>query len=196
MIKAEKIKYLLVPAIGFGIGGALLGLVGTLLFQDIKIGVILWGLFGSASLVLLENIKVYKKVLITLTGTIIWIAVIFISVLAFVGFGFADSLPFDSKWIATLVVPLGFLSGPLLISLFYAIALGLVLKIRMWPVFWRGTIGLFFLPIPLFGLAFENSINVILGFLLVGTIFGLFLGWGRCRGQQLKETEAYNKEKT
>jgi len=204
MTKTEKIKYLLVPAIGFGIGGVLLGLVGMLVFQDIKIGVILMGLCGSISLVLLENIKVYKKVLVALAGMIIWTAVIFVYIVGFLLLALPDSPPFNSVLLNTLMFLLFFWLGPVVIILFYALSLGLLLKIRVWPIFWRGIVG--FLPAIIVGLILANVVSgellsselltIFSVPALTGTVFGLFLGWGRYRGQQLKETEIQKREKT
>ncbi len=139
MTKSEKIKYLLVPAIGFGVGGALLGLIYAIgLFREVGlgIGVILFTLFGSFSLVIIENIEFYKKIIVVLMGVIIWVVVASIYIFGFLIFILPDSPPFDSIFISNLVISLFFLSGPVAIGLFYAVALGVVLKIRIWPVFW------------------------------------------------------------
>lgn len=196
MTKREKIKYLLVPAIGFGIGGALLGLGRVILFQRIELGIILFVLLGSFSLVALENIKLYKKTLVVLGLLLIWVIVIPAYILGFLVFVLPDSPPFDSMFLTTLIFSLFFLSGPVIVGLFYALVLSLVLKIRVWPVFWRGAIGFLFILAPLSNLVFANSMTAILGFILVGIISGLFLGWGVYKGQKLKKIGGRKEKKS
>ena len=133
MTKHEKIKYLLIPAIGFGIGGALWGWRWSQLFEEAGInnfvfisGAILFGLFGGLFLVVLENIKILRKIFIVLVGLIIWIVVLYMWV---VSYDFS-----------VFVFPTGIILFPsllgIIVGLLYSLVLNSILRTKIWPVFW------------------------------------------------------------
>jgi len=199
MTKEEKIKYLLIPASGFGIGG---GLWGWKWFEFLeKVGrsefvtpfIILWGaiflgIFGSISLVLFLKIALKKKIFIIFVGTFAWIVGFLVGISDF--YFLIASLGF-------LGVILHFLFTGMIIALIYA----LVLKIKIWPLVWRGGLGFvigFFIGFSLVGnlisLLFNNTFlfsfwNEFIVFVLYGSIVGLFLGWGLYKGQKIKLAE-------
>ena len=195
MTKAEKTKYLLTPAIGFGIGGALWGwrwfgfwTGPTPSNFGIISGATLLGLFGSLSLIVfLEYVKPLKKVFIILGGAFFWGIGLYIW-----GTSFLFSALIFPPGIALLLLLLG-----ILLALFYA----MVLKVRIWPVIWRGGVGIVlgFIIGPTSGslighnLLSSSIIAEILSFTFVGIILGLALGWGLYRGKKLKEAEIEKK---
>ena len=181
MTKAEKIKYLLTPAIGFGIGGALWGWrwfefiekagEREISFFTLISGGIFLGLIGTFSLIIfLKDIKFLKKIFILLGGLLVWILIFYIWDIGFL--------------FLLLIFPFGvapfFLLLGIAIALFYALAL----KTRIWPMVWRGTGG--FLIAILIGLILANVMGGSLSFALAGIILGLALGWGLYRGQKPK----------
>lgn len=199
MTKKEIVKYLLVPASGFGIGG---GLWGWKWFEFLERAgrsefitpfVVLWGAvflgaFGSLSLVLFLKGNFKKKLFIVFGGMLSCL----------IGFllGIGDFY--------FLVAPLGiigvflhFLFTGMIIALIYA----LILKVKIWPLVWRGGLGFvvgFFISFSLVG----NLISLLVNnkfvfsfwsdfviFILYGFFIGLFLGWGVYRGQKIKLTK-------
>lgn len=184
MTKREKIKYLLAPAIGFGIGGALWGLFHFLESTgDVNLfGAALIGLIGTSSLVLLSrNIKFLKKIFIILSGGIAWLVVLSVGE---IGFTLGTLGSAFLIIISTIIFP------GLIISLFYA----LILRSKIWPVFWRGLVG--FILAPIIILEPTNLIGNIFSFILIGIILGLFLGWGLYRGQKFEKIGGRKREKS
>lgn len=173
MTKAEKIKYLLAPAIGFGLGGALWGLFHIIKpIEDANLfGAAFIGLIGTSSLVLFwEKIRILKKILVILGGIIVWLIIFYILDIVFL-FG---SVIFPPAIIVSVL-----LSG-IIISLFYA----LILKSKIWSLLWRGEVG-FILALAV-GSILVNLIGDIFSFALTGIILGLALGWGLYKGQKPK----------
>jgi len=188
MTKAEKIKYLLTPAIGFGLGGALWGWrwfgfwTGSAP-NDFGIisGAILLGLFGSLSLIVfLEYVKPSKKAFIVLGGAFLWGIGLYVWGASFL--------------FLALIFPPGIVLLLLLLGILLALFYALVLKVRIWPIIWRGGAGIVlgFIIGPTSGsLIGHNLLNSsiiaeIFSFTFVGIILGLFLGWGLYKGQKPK----------
>jgi len=209
-IKISFKKYLLIVALGFGLGGFLWGLV---LYQGIPnvkfpfhfMAIIIMGLFGGISLAWpLENIKEHSKsVLAGFLGWGIGFIVggllsypLFISgilLLSISPFYFADNIEFlrltpnisiGDFWLVFMFIGA-------IIGLFYS----LFLKTKKWPLIWRSAVGLAIGSIigPIIGNLIGNLFNSLLTsylitFILIGIISGLSLSWGiyRNQGRSLK----------
>ena len=111
---------------------------------------------------------------------LIWIIVLLIGEFGLV-FG---ALAFSPVIIISIIIP------GLIISLFYT----LILKSKIWPVFWRGILA--FILVSIVSLTLVNSIRDILSFILAGIVLGLSLGWGLYRGQKLKKIGGREKKKS
>jgi len=189
MTKEEKIKYLLIPASGFGVGGGLSSWMMLHFLSEGKtnnfvtiLGATIFGLFSSVSLVLLfKNINNARKSMFIFLGILFWIIIFYI---AFWGIIFAvEVLP--------LIILLVFLLIVTLSGLFYGLILKIFLKTQFWPVFWRVVTGFLFGPfivvlaITLVSMkAFSAGIYFIF-ILFPGIIFGLCVGWGIYKGQKI-----------
>ena len=198
-IKTSLKKYSLVNAIGFGLGGLLWGWI---LYSELPnsgspfhfMAIITMGLFGGISLVWFnKSIKnISKSVLagflgwgIVFIGAIVIVYPLFISgliLLSLLPFYFIDteilnlmpSIEIGNFWLVFL------LTGSI-IGLFYS----LFLKIKKWPLIWRGGLGLGLASLigPMIGNLTGNLFNSILisyltTFSLIGIILGIFLSWG------------------
>jgi len=189
MTKEEKIKYLLIPASGFGIGGGLSSWMMLHFLSEGKtnnfvmiLGATIFGLFSSISLVLLfKNINNARKSAFIFLGILFWIIIFYI---AFWGIIFAvEVLPLIILLIFLLIVTLS--------GLFYGLMLKIFLKTQFWPVFWRVVAGFLFGP---FIVVLATTLVSIKAFsvgiyfifiLLPGIIFGLCVGWGIYKGQKI-----------
>ena len=192
-------KYLLIVALGFGLGGFLWGLV---LYQGIPnvkfpfhfMAIIIMGLFGGISLAWpLENIKEHSKSV--LAGFLGWgigfiVGGLLSYPLYFIGlFILGTILPssinvnlLDLKpniSIATFWLVFMFIGA--IIGLFYS----LFLKTKKWALIWRSGVGLAIGSIigPIIGNLIGNLFNSLLTsylitFILIGIISGLSLSWG------------------
>lgn len=208
IFNSKIFRNILIPAIGFGIGGALWGweaFRGTVGAEEVItnpfsyiLGAIFLGIIGSASLVIFS--KDIKKILkIIGVGIISWIIgfsvpAIFIDWMLIFGAGLltpiAIFLPRDifikfSGLEPSLVIWhfwLGFLITGAIVGLFYA----LILKLKIQPLIWRSAVGFAIASLisPILGnLIGNNLLNslfsaYIITFTLIGIIFGLFLAWG------------------
>jgi len=198
-IKISFKKYLLIVALGFGLGGFLWGLV---LYQGIPnvkfpfhfMAIIIMGLFGGISLAWpLENIKEHSKSV--LAGFLGWgigfiVGGLLSYPLYFIGlFILGTILPssinvnlLDLKpniSIATFWLVFMFIGA--IIGLFYS----LFLKTKKWALIWRSGVGLAIGSIigPIIGNLIGNLFNSLLTsylitFILIGIISGLSLSWG------------------
>lgn len=198
-------KYLLVCAIGFGIGGLLWGWV---LYRELPglefpfhfMAIIIMGLFGGVSLSLVfRGLKqIFKAVLAGFLGFGIGFVVggVFVYPLSLIGvFILSIILPSSTNADLFRLEPnnigvggfwLIFLLIGAIIGLFYA----LFLKLKKWSLIWRGGIGfaLGSLIGPVIGNISGNLFNSLLisyliTFSLIGIILGLFLSWGVYRNQ-------------
>jgi len=195
-------KYLLVCALGFGLGGALWGWVLYSELPDLEypfhfIAIVIMGLFGGVSLVWFNKSvrNISKSVLAGLLGYCIgFIAVavfayplylyggLFLAPLGYlveIGvlkefINLEPNIGIGSLWL------LFFFIG-IVVGLFYA----LFLKVKNWSLIWRGGIGfaLGSLISPVIGNLLGNAFNSLLisyltTFSLIGIILGLFLSWG------------------
>ena len=192
-------KYLLIVALGFGLGGALWGWV---LYQGIPrvqfpfhfMAILIMGLLGGISLVLFSNnIREYSKSV--LAGFLGW-------GIGFIAGGVLSYPLFASGILLLSVLPFYFIDVNLLrlipnisigdfwliflligaiIGLFYS----LFLKTKKWALIWRTAVGLALASIisPIIGNLIGNLFNSLLisyliTFILIGAISGLSLGWG------------------
>jgi len=195
-------KYLLVCALGFGLGGFLWGLVLYSELPDLEypfhfMAIVIMGLFGGISLVWFDKSvrNVSRSVWVGLLGYGVGFVAIGIFAyhlylygglfLAPLGYlveietlkkfiNLEQNIGIGSLWL------LFFFIG-IIVGLFYA----LFLKIKIWPLIWRGGIGftLGSLVGPIIGNLLGNVFNSLLisyliTFSLMGIILGLFLGWG------------------
>lgn len=187
-------KYLLVSAIGFGLGGAVWGwslyknLNALETIFDLKIA-ILFGLIGGICLVLFsKNIKQIIKIgLLGITGWVIGFIV------GSYGFYFLFIWGSIAMQLILKQNPLGYLFAPIgnswlafavvgsIVGLFY----GLLFKMKAWSVIWRVTVGFSFGSLigSVIGNLLENSFNSIfinytVTFALIGITLGIFWGWG------------------
>jgi len=193
-------KYLLVCALGFGLGGALWGWVLYSELPDLEypfhfMAIVIMGLFGGVSLVWFnKRVKQISKAV--LAGFLGWtvgilLGVVLLYPLALAGGLFLSivtpSFLIDAKFInlepdiAIAAYWLIFLIIGAIIGLFYA----LFLKVKNWSLIWRGGIGfaLGSLISPaignLLGNVFDSLlISYLITFSLIGIILGLFLSWG------------------
>lgn len=204
--KVSFLKYILTCAIGFGIGGAVWG--GWGLYQDFSIkypltalGAIILGITGSLSFsILSQNIKQgFKIFFLGFLGTILGFFFAGIGVYnlpnIFINYFLSLILPnilpenlndlfnLISKvgGVSLLIYTLNFILAGAFIGLFYAFAL----KIKIWPMVWRGAVGFGLAAIisPVIGNIIGNVLNslfvsYVLTFALIGVILGKFLGWG------------------
>lgn len=205
MTRFEKIRYILTPAIGFGIGGALWGWecfrgtvgAGEVITNPFSyiLGILFLGVFGSASLVLFSK-DIKKIVKVILLGICAWIAgfiapAMFTYYLFLLG-GIVRVLPelfTDSGTVQEFIslkpsLPvsgfwLEFLFTGMIAGLFYA----LILKNRIKPMIWKGAGG--FALGAIIGPVIGNLLgcgslfaSYIITFSIIGIILGIFLGLG------------------
>ena len=193
-------KYLLVCAIGFGLGGLCWGLVLYSELPDLEypfhfMAIVLMGLFGGVSLVWFN--KSVKQISKAVLAGFLGYGVGFV-----VGGMLVYPLAICGGLILSIITPSflidgGFIvlepnidvSGFWLVFLFIGVIIGLFyalfLKTKNWALIWRGGIG-FALgsligPIigNLIGNAFDSLIiSYLVTFSLMGIILGLFLSWG------------------
>jgi len=195
-------KYLLVCALGFGLGGFLWGWVLYSELPDLEypfhfMAILIMGLFGGVSLVWFNKSvrNISKSVLAGLLGYGVGFAgmAFFIYPSALYGtFLLSVILPSSTNesffeldpGIGISVFWLSFMFIGAVVGLFYA----LFLKTKIWPLIWRGGIGfsLGSLIGPIIGNLLGNAFNSLLisyliTFSLIGIILGLFLSWGVSR---------------
>ena len=199
-IKTSLKKYLLVNAIGFGLGGLLWGCILYSELPDIEypfhfMAIIVMGLFGGISLVWFnKSIKNISKSV--LAGFLGWgvgfvITEILVYPLSLIS-GFTLSIFIPSFLVDNKLIELGpsigisvywliFLIIGLSAGLFYS----LFLKTKIWSLIWRGGIGLGLASLvsPVIGNLTGDLFNSVLisyltTFSLIGIILGIFLSWG------------------
>jgi len=192
-------KYLLICAIGFGLGGFLWGWVlyngiPNVQFPFHFMAIIIMGLFGGISLVW-PSISIKEHSKSVLAGFLGWgigfIVGWIISYPVFIsGILLLSILPFyfiDIEFLRLKPnISIGdfwpiFLFIGAIIGLFYS----LFLKTKKWAVIWRTSVGLALASIigPILGNLIGNLFNSLLisyliTFILIGTISGLSLSWG------------------
>ena len=199
-IKTSFKKYLLVNAIGFGLGGLLWGWILYSELPDLDypfhfMAIIVMGLFGGISLVWFnKSIKNISKSV--LAGFLGW-GVGFIATGIFVyplslisGYLSIFLIPsFIGDNNLTILTPNLYISGYWLIFLIIGLSVGLsyplFLKTKKWPLIWRSGLGLGLASLigPVIGNLTGNLFNSILisyltTFSLIGIILGIFLSWG------------------
>jgi len=195
-------KYLLICALGFGLGGLLWGLV---LYQGIPnvqfpfhfMAIIIMGLLGGISLVwTVRDIKEYSKSVLAgflgwgigfIAGGIISYPLYFAGSLLLVPLGYLieienlnnlinlkPNISIGDFWLIFLLIGA-------IIGLFYS----LFLKTKKWALIWRTGVGLALASIigPILGNSIGNLFNSLLisyliTFILIGVISGLSLSWG------------------
>jgi len=201
-------KYLLVCAIGFGLGGFLWGWVLYSELPDLEypfhfMAIVIMGLLGGISLVWFnKSIKqISKSVLAGFLGY--WVGFVVVGVFSYYLYLYGG----------LFLVPLGYLvkietlkefinlepnigvGGLWLLFFFTGIIIGLFyslfLKTKVWPLIWRGGIGfaLGSLIGPVIGNLLGNAFNsliisYLITFALIGIILGLFLSLGVYRFRQ------------
>jgi len=199
-IKTSLKKYLLVNAIGFGLGGLLWGCILYSELPDLEypfhfMAIITMGLFGGISLVWFnKSIKNISKSV--LAGFLGWgvgfvITEILVYPLSLIS-GFTLSIFIPSFLVDNKLIELGpsigisvywliFLIIGLSAGLFYS----LFLKTKIWSLIWRGGIGLGLASLvsPVIGNLTGDLFNSVLisyltTFSLIGIILGIFLSWG------------------
>lgn len=195
-------KYLLINAIGFGLGGLLWGLVLYLELPDLEfpfhfMAILIMGLFGGISLVWFDkSIKNISKSVVAgflgwtvgfVIGAVLAYPLYFSGGLLLVPIGYFIKIDILNKFInLDPSISIGdfwlvFLIIGAIIGLFYA----LFLKTKIWSLIWRGGIGLGLASLigPVIGNLVGNLFNSLLisyliTFCLIGMIFGKFLAWG------------------
>ena len=204
-IKTSLKKYLLVNAIGFGLGGLLWGWILYSELPDLEypfhfMAIIVMGLFGGISLIWFnKSIKnVSKSVLAGFLGWGVgfvgigifnyWLylyGILILSIIPFinnpVGDKFFKLIDLNMNNIGIGSFWLVFLLTGSIIGLSYS----LFLKLKIWPLIWRSGLGLGLASLisPVIGNLTGNLFNSILisyltTFSLIGIILGLFLSWG------------------
>ena len=199
-IKTSLKKYLLVNAIGFGLGGLLWGWILYSELPDLEypfhfMAIIVMGLFGGISLICFnKSIKNVSKSV--LAGFLGW-------GVGFVGSGiFIYPLSLISGYLSiflipsfiadnnlTILTPNIYISGYWLIFLLTGSIIGLFyslfLKTKIWPLVWRSGLGLGLASLisPVVGNLIGNYfdsllLSYLITFSLMGMIFGKFLSWG------------------
>ena len=191
MTKEEKIKYLLIPASGFGIGGGLW--IGVLYVAFLKrlesagliIGLGLFILFSGVSLIIFEHIKIYKKIFLLFGIGLGYLIAFLILFLGFLVFGLGS---FSSNYFSVLGFLLILLISIVIVSLGYAVLSKFLLDKKIWPIFLGSLIGHSFV-FPASLIAYDKSIfNFFIPFLTF-IILGLCIGWGMYKGQKVKLAE-------
>jgi len=199
-IKTSLKKYLLVNAIGFGLGGLLWGWILYSELPDLDypfhfMAIIVMGLFGGISLVWfnksIQNIS--KSVLAGFLGWGVGFILggIFVYPLSLIsGYLSVFLIPsFIGDNNLTILTPNLYISGYWLIFLIIGLSVGLsyplFLKTKKWPLIWRSGLGLGLASLigPVIGNLTGNLFNSILisyltTFSLIGIILGIFLSWG------------------
>ncbi len=197
-------KYLLINAIGFGLGGLLWGWILYSELPDLGypfhfMAIITMGLFGGISLVWFDkSIKtILKSVLAGFLGWAVGFVVIGILIypLSLISGYFSvfliPSFVVDNNLM--ILNPNIYISGYWLIFLLIGVLNGLFyslfLKLKIWSLIWRAGIGLGLASLisPVIGNLIGNACNSLLlsyliTFCLIGIIFGLFLSWGTYLG--------------
>jgi len=195
-------KYLLIVALGFGLGGLLWGLILYQGIPDVQfpfhfMAIIIMGLFGGISLFWYSrDIKKYSKSVLAgflgwgigfIVGEILSYPLYFIGGLLLVPLGYIIEIEILNQ-IINLEPNIGigdfwliFLLIGAVIGLFYS----LLLKLKIWPLVWRSGVGLALGSIigPILGNLIGNLFNSLLisyliTFILIAIISGLSLGWG------------------
>ena len=192
-------KYLLVCALGFGLGGLLWGLVLYSELPDLEypfyfMAIVIMGVFGGVSLVWFNKSvrEISKAVLagmlgfgggfiaggmfvypLSLIGTFL-LSIILPSSTNVNFFELEPNIGITVYWLIFLIIGA-------IIGLFYA----LFLKTKIWSLIWRGSLGfaLGSLIGPIIGNVLGGSLNSLLisylaTFSLIGITLGLFLSWG------------------
>jgi len=201
-IKTSLKKYLLVNAIGFGLGGLLWGWILYSELPDLEypfhfMAIIVMGLFGGISLICFnKSIKNVSKSVLAgflgwgvgfVAGAALAYPLYFSGGLLLVPIGYFIKIDILNKFInLDPSISIGdfwlvFLLTGSIIGLFYS----LFLKTKIWPLIWRSGLGLGLASLisPVIGNLTGNLFNSILisyltTFSLIGIILGLFLSWG------------------
>ncbi|MFH1938482.1 MAG: hypothetical protein ABIJ60_03005 [Patescibacteria group bacterium] len=193
-------KYIFICALGFGLGGLLWGWVLYSELPDLEfpfhyLAIIIMGLFGGVSLAwpLKDWKKTVKAVLVGWLGWFVgfFLAPFLVYYLSIIGVtllsvitpsflidkGFLELKPdisITAYWLVFLIIGA-------IIGLFYA----LFLKVKAWPLIWRGGLGfaLGSLFAPVFGNIIGNLfdsllISYLITFALIGVSLGKSLAWG------------------
>jgi len=209
--KISLSKYLLVCAIGFGLGGLFWGMV---MYSGIPYAeypfhyssAIFISLFGGISLVWFNRkIKeIIKSVLSLLIGVVagFFSMVMFMYPLYLYGnlflipFGYLIEVEKINKFInLEPSISIGdFWLMFFIIGLVAGLSYSLFFKLKKWPLIWRGGVGFAFGSLigPVignsFGILFDSLlVSYLLTFSLMSAIFGIFLSWGVYRFQKKKE---------
>jgi len=202
--KISLLKYVLVAALGFGLGGFLWGLFLYSRFPKLEypfhyIAIIAIGLLGGISLSLFSKSvkKIIKSVIAGWLGFLVgfFVSTIFSYYLLLYGVFLLSVVSLDGRILGSVlenminlepnvdvgVLWLIFLFAGAIIGLFFA----LFLKVKIWSLIWRGGLGfaLASLISPIIGNILGNALNSLLvsylvTFSLIGIILGVFLSWG------------------
>ena len=200
--KISLSKYLLTCVIGFGLGGALWGLVLYTELPDLEypfhfMAIIIMGLIGGISLTLFsKDFKQISKSVLAgflgwgvgfILGGILVYPLYFYGGLFLLPLGYLVEIETLNKFLnLELNIAIGdfwlvFLLIGAIIGLFYA----LFLKLKIWSLIWKTGIGFALGSIigPIIGNLIGNAfdcllINYLICFCLMSIILGLFLGWG------------------
>ena len=196
------VKYLLVCALGFGLGGLLWGLVLYSELPDLEypfhfMAIVIMGLFGGVSLVWFNKSvrEISKAVLAGFLGY--GIGFVAVAVFAYPLYLYGGLFLAPLGYLVEIGILKEFINlepnigigGLWLLFFFIGIVVGLFyalfLKTKIWSLIWRGGIGfaLGSLIGPVIGNVLGNAFNSLLisylvTFALIGIILGKFLGWG------------------
>jgi len=190
-------KYVLINVIGFGLGGLLWGWILYRELPDLEypfhfMAIIIMGLFGGISLVWYNRSvkEISKSVLAGFLGyTVGFLAGgVLVYPLALAGALILSSVPYIRADLIILEPNIdisGFWLVFLLIGAVVGLFYALFLKIKKWPLIWRGGVGfaLGSLIGPVIGNILGNAFDCpstayLVTFPLIGIILGKFLAWG------------------
>jgi len=215
--KKEFWRYLLLPALGFAIGGAFWGwecfritgvtgepFANSLIFIPTTI---ILGVIGGSGIVFINKECKWRTVLeLIVVGSILWFIFLLTPIVFFwpfmvVGsiitplFGIIQSIT-GVDFVPLIVISPSIYIGQLwfaflLIGVIMSWFYSFILKLRARPVIWRGALGgvlaAFISPVIANILPFSLFLKYIINFTLIGLFLGLFLGWGLWRAENAKE---------
>jgi len=202
--KISLLKYVLVAALGFGLGGFLWGLFLYSRFPKLEyplhyIAIIAIGLFGGISLSIFS--KNVRKIIMSVIGGWLGLLVgflvstIFSYYLFLYGVYILSVVSLNGRILGSVlenminlepnvdvgVLWLIFLFAGAITGLSYA----LFLKLKIWAMIWRGGVGfaLASLISPVIGnilgdVLNSTAVSYLVTFSLIGIILGIFLSWG------------------
>lgn len=203
-------KYLVVNAASFSLAGLLWGLILYNRLPDLEYpfhyaAFLILAVLGGLSLMgFIKNVKeVLKSVLAGVLGYGVGFTLggVFIYPLYLIGIYLLGSIPFFNNLLGEKFYELirmtpnitvgGFWLVFLVIGAFVGLSYSLFLKIKVWPMIWRGGVGfaLGSLIGPIIGNLVGNAFNSLLiayliSFAILAAVLGKFLAWGAYKNKK------------